>query len=87
MGKKKKVSKIDIEKSVIDIICDICNVKKSNISSKTNLKNDLGIDSIDVTEIMFGINEKFSVDIFKENIENIDTLNSLVEKLDKKINA
>jgi len=83
----KKLQKKNIEEGVKDIICDICDVKRDKLNSNTSLRNELGIDSIDVAEIIFAVNQKFNIDITNAKVETIDTIGTLVENLDKKVNS
>lgn len=83
---KRKMSKEDIEKEVKEIIFDITNIKKEKLTLTTNLRTATGIDSLDVTEIMFAIKQKFGIELGPEDIAAVSTLASIVENLEKKIN-
>lgn len=83
---KRKMSREDIEKELKEIIFDITNIKKEKLTLTTNLRTDIGIDSLDVAEIMFAIKQKFGIELSPEDIETVSTLDSIVKNLEIKIN-
>ncbi|UCH15068.1 MAG: acyl carrier protein [Bacteroidales bacterium] len=55
-------------------------VKK--IKSKTNLRNDIGFDSLDLAELTVRIEAEFDIDIFEDGIVN--TVGEIISKIDSK---
>lgn len=57
-----------------DIIVDVLNVNKEEITMETKFVDDLGADSLDIFQIIMGIEEEFGVDIDNEEAEKIVTV-------------
>lgn len=56
------------------IIADVLNVDTSNITESTTFVDDLGADSLDVFQIIMGIEEVFDIEIDNEAAEKIVTV-------------
>ena len=53
------------------IISEVLNVEPDKITMDTTFIDDLGADSLDVFQIIMGIEEEFDIEIANENAENI----------------
>ena len=54
-----------------EIIVDVLNVSEEDITMETTFVDDLGADSLDVFQIIMGIEETFDVEIDNEEVEKI----------------
>ena len=66
------------------IIAEVLNVDESEITMETTFKDDLGADSLDVFQIIMGIEEEFDVEIENEEAEKINTVGDVVEEIKKR---
>jgi acyl carrier protein len=66
------------------IIADQLNVDENQITLEASFKDDLGADSLDLFELVMGLEEEFGVEIPSEDLENIKTVNDVVEYLKAK---
>ena len=55
------------------IIADVLSVDTSEITPETTFVDDLGADSLDVFQIIMGIEEEFDISIDTEDAEKIVT--------------
>ena len=62
------------------IIADVLNVDENEITMETTFVDDLGADSLDVFQIIMGIEEEFDVEIDQEEAEKIVSV-GLITKL------
>ena len=46
-----------------EIIADVLNVQKDEIKPETTFVDDLGADSLDIFQIIMGIEEEFDIEI------------------------
>ena len=53
------------------IIADVLNVPKDDITPETTFVDDLGADSLDIFQIIMGIEEEFDIEIDNEEAEKI----------------
>ena len=68
------------------IIIEVLNVDESEIKMETTFIDDLGADSLDVFQIIMGIEEEFDIEIPNEEAERIVTVSDAVEKIKNAIN-
>ena len=52
-----------------DIIADVLNVQKDEIKPETTFVDDLGADSLDIFQIIMGIEEEFDIEIDNDEAE------------------
>ena len=65
------------------IIAEVLNVDENDITMDTTFIDDLGADSLDVFQIIMGIEEEFEVEIPNEAAEVIVTVGDAVEQIKK----
>lgn len=53
-----------------------------SIDENTNLRNDIGFDSLDLAELTVRIEAKYDVDIFENGIVN--TVGEILQKIERK---
>ena len=65
------------------IIAEVLNVDEDTITMESTFLDDLGADSLDVFQIIMGIEEEFEVEIPNEAAEVIVTVGDAVEQIKK----
>ena len=65
------------------IIAEELNVDVDEISMETTFVDDLGADSLDVFQIITGIEDEFDIEISNEDAETIVTVGDAVEQIKK----
>ena len=68
------------------IIAEVLNIEPEEISMNTTFVDDLGADSLDVFQIIMGIEEEFDVEIDQEEAEKIVSVGDAVEEIKKALN-
>lgn len=63
------------------IIADVLNVDTTDITMETTFVDDLGADSLDIFQIIMGIEEEFDIEINNEDAEKIATVGDAVEQI------
>ena len=63
-----------------EIIVDVLNVNPDEITMDTTFVDDLGADSLDIFQIIMGIEEAFDIEIANEDAESIVTVGDAVEQ-------
>ena len=61
------------------IISEVLNVDAEDITMETTFVDDLGADSLDVFQILMGIEEEFDIEIANEAAEGIVTVADAVD--------
>lgn len=67
------------------IIADVLSVPKDDITPETTFVDDLGADSLDIFQIIMGIEEEFDIEIDNEEAEKITTVQDAVEQIKKAV--
>lgn len=62
-----------------EIIAEVLNVDAAEITMDTTFVDDLGADSLDVFQIIMGIEEEFDIEIAQEDAEKIVCVGDAVE--------
>ena len=68
-----------------NIIADVLNVDTSEVTMNTTFTDDLGADSLDVFQIVMGVEEAFDIEIDQEEAEKIVSVGDAVEAIKKAI--
>ena len=68
------------------IIAEVLNVEEDEITMDTTFVDDLGADSLDVFQIIMGLEEEFDIEIPNEEAEKIITVGDAVEQIKKAVN-
>ena len=68
------------------IIAEVLNVDADEITMNTTFSDDLGADSLDVFQIIMGIEEAFDIEIATEDAEKIVSVGDAVEHIKNALN-
>lgn len=68
------------------IISEVLNVGEDEITMETTFVDDLGADSLDIFQIIMGIEEEFDIEIPNEEAEKIVTVSDAVDKIKSSMN-
>jgi acyl carrier protein len=68
-----------------DIIVDVLNVQKEEVKPETTFVDDLGADSLDIFQIIMGIEEEFDIEIDNDEAEKIVTVQDAVDQIKKAV--
>ena len=85
-------TQIDIHKLYGGVVPEIAsrnhvmNIDTDMITEETTFVDDLGADSLDVFQIIMGIEEAFDIEISPEEAENITTVEEAVELIKAAVN-
>ena len=68
-----------------DIIVDVLNVQKEEVKPETTFVDDLGAGSLDIFQIIMGIEEEFDIEIDNDEAEKIVTVQDAVDQIKKAV--
>ena len=68
------------------IIADVLSVDPEEVKMETTFMDDLGADSLNVYQIIMGIEEEFDIEVSEELAENIKTVEEAVELIKNAMN-
>ena len=67
------------------VIAEVLNVDQAEITMDTTFVDDLGADSLDVFQIIMGIEEEHDIEVNVEEAEKIVTVGDAVELIKKTV--
>lgn len=73
-------------KKLKDIIVDVMGCNPDEITMDTTFVDDLGADSLDIFQIIMGIEDAFDIEIENEDAEKIATVGDAVEQIKNAVN-
>lgn len=73
------MSQADIAQKVQDIIAQNLDVDKSAVVSSASFINDLNADSLDIVELVMGIEKEFDLEIPDDEAEKIRTVQDAID--------
>ena len=68
------------------IIAEVLNLEPDEVTMEATFVDDLGADSLDVFQIIMGIEEEFDIEIPNETAEKIVTVGDAVEAIRNAMN-
>ena len=73
----------EIQTRAMDVLKLFDKVNPEKVSSKSHFVNDLGLDSLDVGEIVMALEDEFGIEVSDEEAEKIFTVEDAVEFISK----
>ena len=70
---------------VKEIICEQLNLDAAEVTEEASFKDDLGVDSLDLYELVMALEEEFNLEIPSEELENITTVGDVIAYLKKNV--
>ncbi|HIZ23608.1 MAG TPA: acyl carrier protein [Candidatus Blautia faecigallinarum] len=61
------------------IIADVLNIEADKITEDTTFVDDLGADSLDVFQIIMGVEEEYDIELDNDTVEQIQTVKDAAE--------
>ena len=65
------------------LICDQLDLDESAVELESAIIEDLGADSLDVVDLIMGIEDEFGIEVSDEAVENIKTVGDVVRFLEE----
>lgn len=68
---------------VRELVAQQLNISEDTITMESEIIKDLGADSLDVVEMLMGLEEEFSITVEEEEAVNLKKVSDIVELIDK----
>ena len=68
------------------IIAEVLNIEPEEVTMAATFVDDLGADSLDIFQIIMGIEEEFDIEIPNDAAENISTVADAVDAIKNALN-
>ena len=84
-GAGDAVSADSVENRVMEIVEDATGVERKEITRKSSLNDDLGVDSLTLVDIAVRLEEEFNIQVEDEAINGIGNVGQLVKLVEKRV--
>ena len=84
-GEFEESANKSVRSKTFEIISKVLGTPYSTIQMNSNLKRDLGADSLDAVEIIMELEDEFNIQIPDEDAASLETVASVVRYLERKI--
>ncbi|MGN0240979.1 MAG: acyl carrier protein [Candidatus Weimeria sp.] len=68
-----------------DIIVDVLSVNPDEVTPDSKFIDDLGADSLDVYQIIMGVEEELDIEINEEDAEKIQTVQDALDMINNQV--
>lgn len=75
----------EIESRLKEIVMDRLNVDEEQIKPEASFVEDLGADSLDIVELIMGIEEEFDIEIPDEDAEKLTSVGEALNYIKNKL--
>ena len=72
---------MELAEKVVELIIEQLNVTKEQCVPEASFINDLGADSLDLMELIMEMEEQFGVSISDDELQNIRTVQNVIDFL------
>lgn len=75
----------EVQSKLKEIVMDRLNAEEDQIKPEASFVEDLGADSLDIVELIMGIEEEFDIEIPDEDAEKLTTVGEAMEYVKGKL--
>ena len=79
------MDKMEIQEKLIDILSKHTSIDRASVTPEKHLKFDLGLDSLDVAEMVYEIEETFGITIADDSAEKIQKISDTVDFIHERL--
>lgn len=66
-----------------DVICNYVDIDRNTLTEDTNIRSELGLNSLELINIAVAIEDEFDVEIPDREVGNIETLGDAIKVIEK----
>jgi len=81
------MDRIEIQEKLIEILSKHTSIERATLSPDKHLKFDLGLDSLDVAEMVYEIEATFGISIADDAAEKIQKISDTVDFIQERMQA
>ena len=69
---------------IINLIAETLEISKDRVNENTNLIVDLGLESLDLVDLVDAFEKKYKIEILDKDIKNLQTVKDIIEYIEEK---
>ena len=76
------MAKEEIFDKLKELVVDQLGVEEDEVTMEASMQDDLGVDSLDLVDLVMSVEEEFGVKVADEDLENIKTVGDIVNYIE-----
>ena len=81
------MERADALATIKDVAAEVLSVEADQVTETARFKEDLDADSLDLVELVMGLEERFDISVPEEDLENVGTVGQAVDLVMAKVAA
>ena len=81
------MTRSEVEQAVLDILASLTEVDMSNLDPKRNLRDQLGLDSMDFLDVVMELRKRYRIEVPESDYMQLVTLESSLNYLEPRMKA
>jgi acyl carrier protein len=77
----------DALSTIRDVAAEVLSVEPDQVTETARFKEDLDADSLDLVELVMGLEERFDIEVPEEDLEGVTTVGQAVDLVMSKVSA
>lgn len=73
--------------TIKDVAAEVLSVDPDQVTENARFKEDLDADSLDLVELVMGLEERFDIEVPEEDLEGVTTVGQAVDLVLNKVGA
>lgn len=66
------------------IICDQLDLDEDSVTMESNLKDDLGADSLDLVDLVMSLEDEYEIEVPDSAVEDVKTIGDIVRYIEER---
>ena len=81
------MERADALATIKDVAAEVLSVEADQVTETARFKEDLDADSLDLVELVMGLEERFDIEVPEEDLEGVTTVGQAVDLVLAKVSA
>ena len=81
------MERADALATIQDVAAEVLSVEPARVTEAARFKEDLDADSLDLVELVMGLEERFDISVPEEDLESVGTVGQAVDLVMAKVAA
>lgn len=84
---RRHMDQSNVRSRIDNILCEILEISKDEITAESTIIGDLGATSVDVVDMLASLEEEFDIEISDSDAKSLRNVTAVVDFVSNKINA
>jgi acyl carrier protein len=81
------MERADALATIQDVAAEVLSVEPARVTEAARFKEDLDADSLDLVELVMGLEERFDIEVPEDDLEGVTTVGQAVDLVLSKVGA